>query len=143
MQLGWDESLSVGILEIDRQHQEIVRQMQRLGDDLRRPAEVAVLLPRLLELQACVLGHFESEEAWMRARDYPNAASHATSHRMARELLERAIRRCWGPGATERVNALLQRMVSWFLIHLRSEDLRLGRYAEARALAGGDKNPSA
>jgi hemerythrin len=137
MQLAWDESLSVGVPEIDRQHQEIVRQLRQLGEDVLGPVTPEELLPKVERLLHCVERHFETEEVWMRARGYPHAASHLASHRLAQELLERAVRRCGGPGAAERVKALLQRMVSWYLIHLRSEDLRLGRYAAAQGPGGG------
>jgi hemerythrin len=136
MRLAWDESLSVGVPEIDRQHQEIVRQLRELAEEVSRPVTPEELRRKVERLRDYVEGHFETEEVWMRAQGYPHAASHQASHRLANELLERAVRRCAGPGATERVQALLQRMISWYLIHLRSEDLRLGRYASA-LLPGG------
>jgi len=130
MLLSWDESLSLGIPQIDAQNRELIRRMRELGEQLARPVAPAALLAAVQELLSHVHEHFAAEEAWMRARGYPRVSSHSASHHMARELLERALRRCDGPGATERVQALLQRMISWYQIHLRSEDLRLGRFAQ-------------
>jgi len=75
----WRPEYSVGIEEIDAQHQELFRRAGLFIDSLRRQSrqEIGILLS-FLRLYAVT--HFGAEEAWMRAAHYPATAEHEKQH---------------------------------------------------------------
>jgi hemerythrin len=77
--LQWTQALATGIAEIDEQHQELFRRIDRLldaslGGD---PAEVTRMLGFLREY---VDRHFAAEERFMEEQRYPGLASHRAEH---------------------------------------------------------------
>jgi hemerythrin len=75
----WRPEYSVGIEEIDAQHQELFRRAGLFIDSLRRQSrqEIGILLS-FLRLYAVT--HFGAEEAWMRAASYPGTTEHEKQH---------------------------------------------------------------
>jgi len=76
---AWRPEYSVGIEEIDVQHQELFRRAGLFIESLKRQSrqEIGILLS-FLRLY-CVT-HFGAEEAWMRRAKYPGAAEHHRQH---------------------------------------------------------------
>lgn len=77
--LQWRPEYSVGIEEIDAQHQELFRRAGLFIESLTRQSrqEIGILLS-FLRLYAVT--HFGAEEAWMRASGYPGTAEHEKQH---------------------------------------------------------------
>lgn len=75
----WRPEYSVGIEEIDAQHQELFRRAGLFIESLKRQSrqEIGILLS-FLRLYAVT--HFGAEEAWMRASNYPATADHEKQH---------------------------------------------------------------
>ncbi len=75
----WKPSMSVGINEIDEQHQEIIRRagqfLASLSDRSRQ--DTGILLSYLRNY--CVT-HFGAEESWMRESSFPGLAEHQKAH---------------------------------------------------------------
>jgi len=83
----WKADFSVGIEEIDAQHQELFRRAAMFVDSLRRRSrqEIGILLS-FLRLYAVT--HFGAEETWMRRAHYPGAEEHARQHdRFIKDIL--------------------------------------------------------
>jgi hemerythrin len=77
--LQWTQALATGIAEIDEQHQELFRRIDRLLDASLAgdPAEVTRMLGFLREY---VDRHFAAEERFMEEQRYPGLASHRAEH---------------------------------------------------------------
>jgi hemerythrin len=75
----WKPEYSVGIEEIDAQHQELFRRAGLFIESLRKQSrqEIGILLS-FLRLHAVT--HFGAEEAWMRAANSPATADHEKQH---------------------------------------------------------------
>jgi hemerythrin len=75
----WRPEYSVGIEEIDAQHQELFRRAGLFIESLRRQSrqEIGILLS-FLRLYAVT--HFGAEEAWMREANYPGTEEHEKQH---------------------------------------------------------------
>lgn len=76
----WDESLSVGIQKIDKQHQELVKIINCLveNEDASGHSEpIAQVLDRMTKY---AVYHFETEEALMLEYNYPEYESHRDDH---------------------------------------------------------------
>jgi hemerythrin-like metal-binding protein len=137
MPLAWDRSMSVGVEEFDAHHREVNARTKMLGDAIgsgQREAAAEILRGLITILAA----HHEDEERWMRARNYPRLTAHARAHQLGMETLERAARALADGCDNPRFLDLVERTARWLDVHLRSEDLRMGRFHEALQQGGGD-----
>lgn len=129
MPLQWTQALSVGIPEIDAQHQELFRRVDRLvtamlSDD---HGEIGLMLAFLADY---VVTHFSTEERFMREVGYPGLPRHREEHEgFVAEL--RALDRDFAeggamPGLVGRVN---RQVGDWLRGHVCVTDMAMGRYA--------------
>jgi hemerythrin len=132
MTLEWSPALSVGIAEIDAQHQELFRRAARLLDGLRRgePEEMGELVDYL---HRYAVTHFGAEEASMRNARYPGYARHKAEHdRFIGDLLVIAAdleREGSGAFLALRVDHWLR---GWLREHVSGTDAELARFLARR-----------
>jgi hemerythrin-like metal-binding protein len=69
--------VTVGIKEIDDQHQHILELAELVDTDT---TDEAVLVNRMSELVLAVIAHFQFEEAMMKSRDYKDYLPHKKEH---------------------------------------------------------------
>jgi hemerythrin len=151
MALRWTSALSIGVAELDAQHEELFRRVDRLLDAMlaRDRSEASCLLAFL---QQHVTDHFAAEERLMREVAYPDAALHAAEHtKFAAEIAALAAIFAL-EGATARLVLRLERDVTrWLQDHVYSTDHALARFvvalqadhARALAVATPARRPSA
>lgn len=76
----WDSSLSVGVQEIDRQHQKLVEMLNQFYDKMAAGDKQA--LPSLLaSLAEYTVTHFHTEERYFDRFHYAGAEAHKQHHR--------------------------------------------------------------
>ena len=80
--MQWTNDHSVGIPEIDQEHQAIFLGINALHDAIRRKARWSDVHPLFISLSEQVLMHFEVEVALMQVHGYPDLARHAEQHRL-------------------------------------------------------------
>jgi hemerythrin len=132
MPLTWTQALSVGVEEIDAQHQELFRRAAQLLEGLRKgePEEIGGLLEFL---HAYAVTHFGAEEARMRSSRFPGYLRHKAEHdrfigdmlALSSELERR------GPGAFLALK-LNHWLVQWLKEHVSKTDAELGRHLARR-----------
>jgi hemerythrin-like metal-binding protein/diguanylate cyclase (GGDEF)-like protein len=77
LHLEWQSRFECGEPTIDRQHRELFELSEDVLDAARRRVPLAGRLQRLV---ACILEHFESEEAILTLHGYQDVERHAQSH---------------------------------------------------------------
>lgn len=128
---AWRPEYSVGIEEIDAQHQELFRRAGLFIDSLRRQSrqEIGILLS-FLRLYAVT--HFGAEEAWMRESRYPATAEHEKQHDgFIKDILALSDQheKKNGPGIEPaRVSGWLEK---WLKNHVTSTDTDFARHLKA------------
>lgn len=132
MPLEWNETLSVGVDEIDDQHRELFRRAANVLDGLKRgePEEISGLVDFLYQH---AVTHFGAEEEFMRETRYPGYVRHKAEHdRFVSDLLALS-RECDRAGQSAflalRVNHWL---VQWLKEHVSGTDAELGRHLARR-----------
>lgn len=138
--IKWKPSMSVGIDEIDAQHQEIIQRARKFVESLadRSRQDTGILLSYLRTY--CVT-HFGAEEDWMRESDYPGRADHQKAHdgfikRLMALSAEHEKRR--GPGLKpEQVADWLD---DWLTSHVADADMELARHLRAHGLPARREN---
>lgn len=133
MVIEWTPSLSVGVEEIDRQHQELFRRAERLMVALRvgDRSEIAPLLEFLSEYAEA---HFEAEEREMDRHAYPGAGEHRVEHDDFRKTLVKLSRDLEARGTSPLLVLSLHNWLSdWLRRHVGGADQALGRFLRAHA----------
>ena len=76
----WDNSYSVNITEIDKQHQQLIALINDLNDAMKEGRGNNVLSQIIDDLFAYAGEHFANEEKYFDKFGYPAAASHKIEH---------------------------------------------------------------
>jgi hemerythrin len=135
MALRWTTALSIGVPELDAQHEELFGRVDRLLDAmLVHDRSEAVRLIGFLERY--VEEHFDVEERLMRESGYPDLALHVAEHRAFRADIAELVGSLAADGPTARLVLRLEREVtSWLRDHVYSTDHCLARWLLSRAPA--------
>lgn len=78
--IQWNDSFSVGVGEIDRQHQRLVGMINDLNDAMRQGKGKDVLGKIINGLVGYAGTHFRTEEKYFEQFGYPDAGSHKKEH---------------------------------------------------------------
>jgi hemerythrin len=131
--IQWTPALSVGVPEIDAQHQELFRRAERFIAALRGGdrTEVARLVRYLTDYVAL---HFAAEERYMRDIGFPGLDGHQAAHEAFREDFEELAADFGKKGPTALVALTMHNWLSdWLRMHVGGLDVEIGRFAAARA----------
>jgi hemerythrin len=78
--IEWNDSYSVGVNEIDMQHQKLVGMINDLHDAMRMGKGKDVLGEIIKGLVGYAVTHFQTEEKYFDQFGYPEAGSHKGEH---------------------------------------------------------------
>jgi hemerythrin len=129
----WDESMSVGIKKIDKQHQELIKIINCLveNEDAAGNSEpIAHVLDRMTKY---AVYHFETEESLMQEYDYPEYEGHRDAHT---QFKMKTAKFCLD--ALQRKETLSDDLLSylrdWLSHHILQEDMKYKPYFRERGL---------
>lgn len=80
MTFKWDKSWEIGLVEIDRQHRQLVDIINELGDAMKSRKTGDVISNVLKELDEYTRRHFSFEEALMKRYEYEDLEAHKPLH---------------------------------------------------------------
>ena len=124
--LEWKPEYSVGNFSVDFEHQQMIRQINELGEQLGGVVSIETIEAVLGEIHANISAHFALEERLMRKAAYGEYEDHKEDHE---ELLDQIVdlmdNFAWNP---ETGRELLRKKLSgWFGQHFATFDARLHR----------------
>lgn len=126
----FDRAHHVGVVEIDEQHRELVRMVNRLNGVIKNKEGDAVTLRLYDELLAFTAFHFATEHRLMERHGYPDMELHDREHT---HLVDEAIH--FKARLTEGGDLLaLQSIKDWLLNHIHYSDKALGKYLQSRGM---------
>ena len=129
--MQWDDNLSVGIDEIDKQHKLLLDYFNLLLDAIALGGRWSDTHFPLMQLREYALNHFGKEETLMLMSDYPGTEEHIESHRKIIKGLDELEKESLSKNITADVTAHLQH---WLLGHIMHADK-----AYAKHFANGGK----
>lgn len=121
----WTDSLSVNIPEIDRQHKELIEQINNVAD-IVASSEQSSLIDQIDKLLVLTKTHFEFEESFLLKKGYPYHQAHIDDHGEIFKNLSRY--------TADAKNGYLDLMdfisflKRWLKHHIMSEDRNYGDY---------------
>lgn len=135
--LRWQESLSLDVPAIDRDHKQLIELTNRIhymavaGDDREALADV------LRQVVGYTQSHFRREEMLMRLSGYPAYETHCRQHaEFTAEIKEQYQHFCRRPERFN-VDAFARLINEWLTMHILGEDMKIkpfvSRLAEAHA----------
>jgi hemerythrin len=125
--LIWNDSLSVGVPEIDEQHKQLVQMLNQMieADDTSVRSEViSDILTRMTEYADY---HFTTEEAYMQAYSYPEYEAHRDQHvEFMRKTAQLALAAMdYDKQVPEE---LLTYLKDWLITHIMQSDMKYKPY---------------
>lgn len=132
--LAWDNTRhSIGIPSIDREHREIVDQVNRIGEAINANRDNDVLATLMNELVVLAQRHFEYEERLMNDHGFPGLVEHAKEHR---ELLKRlgVLNESIQVSSPHKMELVLAFITDWAELHLLEGEKILGDYLASKGI---------
>ena len=134
--IAWDESLAVGVAEIDAQHQAIIRLINGLAAR-QGQAEEADAAKALAFLRAYLHDHFDLETELMLDLGYPELDAHRQQHELfANHVIFFEIEKEFGVVSEQMLADILAFLKEWFFSHITKEDKALGEFVRVQAMSG-------
>ncbi len=130
--IAWEDSLSVGVSEIDNQHRRLIGFINQLADFMVGGKDIENPLQSVLSgLFNYTVYHFFTEEQIMENVGYPNYDAHRAAHinltATVIVFLDRFIR-----GEQNIHQEVFSFLKQWLLEHIRVTDKELGDYLQTR-----------
>lgn len=127
----WQESLSVGIDLIDKQHQQWMEHYNDTVDVLATQHSHAQVMKTIGFLIDYTETHFATEERHMTASKYPELTEHKAKHDELRSTLTRLVKDFDEEGVTPELNKAIDTFLgNWLVQHIRDVDMKFGAYVQ-------------
>ncbi len=129
--IQWKSEYSVGVDDIDAQHQRLISIINRLAqtrDEAMTSDELFAILSDLVDYSDY---HFRTEDNYMMENEYPLFLSHRKEHLAYMKKMGSMVQshKNKKPGLFEE---MLSYLSQWWQTHITESDLRYARYIQAR-----------
>lgn len=129
--IEWTASLSVGVTDIDEQHQRLFAIIDELSKAKTEAMDRASILAILCQLVDYSDYHFRTEDNYMIENNYPLFLSHRKEHLAYIKKMGDLIN-----ALEKKDNSLsediLEFLYNWWLTHISEADLKYARYIKAQ-----------
>jgi len=137
--LAWDDSLSVGVPEIDNEHKALVGLYNDAVRAFAAGCRVEQKRRLLHELRTYAFYHFGTEEALMRVCRYPRIREHGGEHAQFRREVEALEARI--DSGVEFERHALTFIRTWITTHILGSDKQLGAFLAEIATRWAGQRP--
>lgn len=125
----WDNTLSIGIGNLDSDHKEIFNNISKLIYYMKEKREIDEITEILNNLEECVIRHLNEEEAIQKQYNYPKYDLHSKEHEKLRNelygLREALEEDCLSPLF---IINMYRKMFKWYRTHILDLDKEFGEY---------------
>ena len=132
-----DQELTIGIEEIDRQHQELLDRMELLRDAMRRGQSRDAIQNTLKFLEQYVVEHFATEVKYMLRYNYPGILLHKAEHETFLKDFNALKEKLTSLQAQGDITTFLgvdivRKLNEWFTNHIATVDKKMGAFLAER-----------
>jgi hemerythrin len=138
MPLEWNDSLSIGVAEIDDQHKELFKRFARVLDACTKGQGSDEVRSLLLFLDEYVRIHFRDEERLQLEIGFPEYGEHRRQHLAFIEQVAALEETVLADGATLSVITRANNMLTdWLVHHISRMDRKIGEFIRRKASRDG------
>ncbi|MCL2791880.1 MAG: hemerythrin family protein [Spirochaetaceae bacterium] len=135
--LAWDDSLLLGNELVDKQHQQLFKQVSDLIVACEEGRNIAKLHDTLMFLVDYAVRHFSDEEVLQLECGYPGYESHKKMHDDFKETVGELVQRFKDSGSSAELSRDLNKILArWLVKHIKNEDKKIGDHI--RSLKAGE-----
>lgn len=131
--LAWNDMFSVGVLEIDNQHRQLIELTNRLNAAMTAELDHRVLSGILSDLLAYTQTHFAYEERLMDQHRYADREQHLLEHRKLVQIVVDFQDR-FALGEVDLTGDLMLLLRDWLSRHIMNSDRALGKALNQRGV---------
>jgi hemerythrin len=126
-----DQEHTIGIQEIDAQHQELIDRLELLRDYMRRGQSRDAVRDTLKFLETYVVGHFDTEVKYMQRYHYPGILQHKADHETFLKDFVAMKEKFTSLQAQGEITTFLgldivRKLNDWFTNHINEVDKKMG-----------------
>ncbi|MBE9536162.1 MAG: hemerythrin family protein [Proteobacteria bacterium] len=129
----WNESFSVGVLELDKQHKKLLKMLNKIIEAKNISVDSEAISDVLTEMTKYAEYHFKTEERYMIKYNYPNYAIHENEHK---EFLRQTANFCID--VTEHKEStpteILSYLEAWLINHILKSDMKYKSFVNKKGL---------
>lgn len=133
--LQWDESLSIGIELIDRQHKQWIEHYNNTVDAVaaqQSPMQTTKTLGFLVDYTET---HFSTEEKHMAANNYGGLDEHKAKHDELRRTLDDLVQDYKEEGVTYKLAEAVDTFLgNWLIKHIQNVDMKFGEFVKQEGI---------
>ena len=124
--IDWKPEFSVGIDDVDHEHQELIALINQLFDQLQKTkVDKAKVADVLGEIHARISAHFALEEYIMQQTRYDRFNEHKADHDLLLDDIADILQQYIAGGYSRYEDVLSEHLRDWFTVHFRTHDARL------------------
>ena len=129
LSIKWTDKFSIGVAEVDAQHQKLFGLIEKLNESVKTSNEVRYLVNYLDELIDYTKYHFQSEEKIMAEKDYPKYKMHKLEHE---KLTQQAadFRNSVSEGKNIETDKFIEFLFIWLTKHIMDQDKKIGTFLQ-------------
>lgn len=133
----WNNSLSVGIQEIDNQHRQLIKKLNELAEYIQQKKGKDKIGTTLRFMNDYSKIHFSTEEEYMIKYEYPGLEKQKREHEKFKGTVDKLIRELGKEKDMEFFASQVQRfLIDWLILHIKTVDLKFGEFLEENILLG-------
>ncbi len=130
--ITWNDSYSVGIQSIDKQHEQLIHIVNKLFDAMSAGQGATITTQLLVELIQYTKTHFSVEEQYMQKHAYPHYDEHKRLHdNLIQQAGELKAKNDAGQQVTVEVMNFLK---NWLIQHIQGADMKYSPFLKEKGV---------
>lgn len=131
--ITWNDSYSVGIMEMDNQHKQLISILNELYDAMQSQKTGDIIGQIINRLVSYTKTHFSNEEDYMRRNSYPDFAKHIKEHNaFTKKVMD--FKDEYDSGRTSLSVGVTSFIKDWLMNHICVNDKKYGSYFNSQGL---------
>jgi hemerythrin len=131
--IEWDNSLSVKVAEIDKQHRKLIDLINKLNDAMKGGKGKDILEKIIDELFAYAGGHFATEEKYFDQFKFPESNTHKDKHKeFVKKISE--FKNGFDSGKVALTVEVMNFLKDWLRNHIQGTDKKYGPFFNEKGL---------
>lgn len=130
MFIEWNESLAIGVEEIDEEHKGIIIKFEELYQKMRQGKGHEMYLEIIDFLEDYINTHLEHEEAYQQKINYPDFDAHKAKHDEFRKIVHEIKEETHEEISHKDLIEVNQLMKNWLINHIMEVDAKIGEFVK-------------